>query len=209
MEYRDKIVDKQVGRNSDLYAQSIAELNTREERYPHLRILVSIIEQAHPEWNQAPHKDRQVANLVFKMSKASIEVDEVAEIVRLRDAERGYGPITDDDDSRRGRRSGSNNDSGDSDKNPEKSEGDRKASGKRPARDSSEGAKTAEDESKEDAPAKEGRTGRAKARSKSASKSEEKAVEQGDMFDKAGADKDAESKKTEPATDEKSAEQGD
>ncbi len=103
MEYKDKIVDKQVGRNSDLYAQSIAELKTPEERYPHLRILVSIIEQAHPEWNQAPHKDRQVANIVFKMSRAAIGVEEVAEIVRLRDAERGYGPLPDDDRSRRSR----------------------------------------------------------------------------------------------------------
>ena len=103
MEYKDKIVDKQVGRNSDLYAQSIAELNTPEERYPHLRILVSIIEQAHPEWNQAPHKDRQIANIVFKMSRAIIGVDEVAEIVRLRDAERGYGPLPDDDRSPRNR----------------------------------------------------------------------------------------------------------
>ena len=93
--YQDKIEDKQVGRNSDLFAQSIAELGTKEERYPYLRILVSIIEQAHPEWNQAPNKDRQVANLVFRMSKGQLDPEEVGEIVLLRDAERGYGPVTD------------------------------------------------------------------------------------------------------------------
>jgi hypothetical protein len=95
MEYKDKIVDKQVGRNSDLLAQSIAALPTKEERYPYLRILVSVIEQAHPEWNQAPSKDRQVGNLVFRMSRGELNVDEVSEIVRLRDAERGYGPAPD------------------------------------------------------------------------------------------------------------------
>ncbi|MFT5141440.1 MAG: hypothetical protein ACI80V_002980 [Rhodothermales bacterium] len=95
MEYKDKIVDKQVGRNSDLLAQSIAALPTKEERYPYLRILVSVIEQAHPEWNQAPTKDRQVGNLVFRMSRGELNVDEVAEIVRIRDAERGYGPAPD------------------------------------------------------------------------------------------------------------------
>lgn len=200
MEYRDKIVDKQVGRNSDLYAQSIAELNTREERYPHLRILVSIIEQAHPEWNQAPHKDRQVANLVFKMSKASIEVDEVAEIVRLRDAERGYGPITDEDDSRRSGRSGSNRDSGNSDDKQEKSDDGKKASGKPAAKDASGGEKAADVESKDEAPAKAKRGSRVSARSKSNSKSDEKAVEQGDMFDKSEADKDGDSKKSKPSS---------
>ncbi len=92
MNNKTKIVDKQVGRNSDLLAQSIAEMDTKEARYPYIRILVSIIEQAHPEWNQSPTKDRQVANLVFRMSLGQLNTDEVAEIVRVRDAERGYGP---------------------------------------------------------------------------------------------------------------------
>jgi hypothetical protein len=92
MENKTKIVDKQVGRNSDLFAQAIAGVDSREARYPYIRILVSIIEQAHPEWNQAPNKDRQVANLVFRMSLGQLAVEEVSEIVRLRDAERGYGP---------------------------------------------------------------------------------------------------------------------
>ena len=91
--YEDKIVDRQVGRNGDLFALSIGKMETREERYPYLRILVSIVEQAHPEWNQAPNKDQQVSMLIFRMSHGSIDRDEVGEIVQLRDAERGYTPI--------------------------------------------------------------------------------------------------------------------
>ena len=93
MHYEDKIVDRQVGRNGDLFALSIGKMETIEERYPYLRILVSIVEQAHPEWNQAPNKDQQVSMLIFRMSHGSIDRDEVAEIVQLRDAERGYTPI--------------------------------------------------------------------------------------------------------------------
>ncbi|MCZ6705966.1 MAG: hypothetical protein O6942_08715, partial [Bacteroidetes bacterium] len=78
------------GRNGDLFANSIGEMETKEERYPYIRILVSIVEQAHPEWNQAPTKDQQISMLVFRMSRGAINRDEVAEIVRLRDAERGF-----------------------------------------------------------------------------------------------------------------------
>jgi hypothetical protein len=90
MNYEDKIVDRQVGRNGDLFAVSIGEMETREERYPYLRILVSIVEQAHPEWNQAPTKDQQISMLIFRMSRGSIDREEVSEIVQLRDAERGF-----------------------------------------------------------------------------------------------------------------------
>ena len=90
MKIREKIVDRQVGRNSELFAMSVADLESKEERYPFLRILVSVIEQAHPEWNQAPHKDRQIAHSVSLMSKGKLEMDEVAEVVRVRDEERGY-----------------------------------------------------------------------------------------------------------------------
>jgi hypothetical protein len=88
--YRSKIVDRQVGRNAELFAQAIAEMETAEERYPYLRILISILEQAHPEWNQAPHKDRQMSHLIHQMSNETLDMDEVAEIGRVRDAERGY-----------------------------------------------------------------------------------------------------------------------
>ena len=90
MRLKDKIVDRQVGRNSELFAMAVAELASKEERYPFLRILVSVLEQAHPEWNQAPHKDRQIAHSVSLMSKGKLEMDEVAEVVRVRDEERGY-----------------------------------------------------------------------------------------------------------------------
>ena len=93
MHYEEKIVDRQVGRNGDLFAASIGQMETIEERYPYLRILVSIVEQAHPEWNQAPTKDQQISMLIFKMSKGDIDRDEVVEIVHLRDAERGFSPI--------------------------------------------------------------------------------------------------------------------
>lgn len=88
--YTDKIIDRQVGRNAQLFARAIAEKETPAERFPYLRILIAILEQAHPEWNQAPNKDRQLAVLVRKLSQDSLDVDEVADIVRLRDAERGY-----------------------------------------------------------------------------------------------------------------------
>ena len=88
--YDEKIRDRQVGRNAQLFARAIADLETAEERYPYLRILVSIIEQAHPEWNQAPQKDRQIAHLVDNLSDGTLDQDEVAEVVRVRDEERGY-----------------------------------------------------------------------------------------------------------------------
>ncbi|GMQ81990.1 MAG: hypothetical protein BMS9Abin05_1428 [Rhodothermia bacterium] len=93
MTYEEKIVDRQVGRNGDLFANSIGEMETKEERYPYIRILVSIVEQAHPEWNQAPNKDEQISLLVFRMSRGAVNREEVAEIVRLRDAERGFSYI--------------------------------------------------------------------------------------------------------------------
>lgn len=93
MNYRDKIIDRQIGRNAELFALAVGEKATREERYPLVRILVSILEQARPEWNQSPNKDRQIAHLVFKMSKGAIPLDETAEIVRLRDMERGFVPL--------------------------------------------------------------------------------------------------------------------
>ena len=93
MKYEEKIVDRQVGRNGDLFATTIGQMESKEERYPYLRILVSIVEQAHPEWNQAPNKDSQISLLIFRMSRGSLDREEVAEIVQLRDAERGYNFI--------------------------------------------------------------------------------------------------------------------
>ena len=91
MQYDRRILDRQVGRNAQLFAEAIAELDTPEERFPYLRILVSLIENAHPEWNQAPQKDQQIAELAFHLSGKALETDEIAAIVRVRDEERGYG----------------------------------------------------------------------------------------------------------------------
>ena len=88
--YDTKIVDRSVGRNADLLAVEVGKMPTVEERYPYIRILISIIEQAHPEWNQAPNKDKQVAHLIFHMSHGGIDREETAHIVRLRDEERGF-----------------------------------------------------------------------------------------------------------------------
>lgn len=88
--YQEKLVDRQVGRNAELFAKSIASLESTEKRYPYLRILVSIIEQAHPEWTQAPTKDRQIAHLATTLSQRLLSEDEIADVVRVRDRERGF-----------------------------------------------------------------------------------------------------------------------
>lgn len=88
--YADRIVDRQVGRNAQLFAETVSAMESAENRYPYLRILVSIVEQAHPEWVQAPTKDRQIAHLITQLSGARILEDEVAGVVRVRDEERGF-----------------------------------------------------------------------------------------------------------------------
>jgi hypothetical protein len=87
--YDTKILDRQVGRNAQLFAQSSAELDGPEQRYPYLRILVSLVETAHPEWSQAPNKDQQIAELIVQMSEGALDQQEVADVVRVRDEERG------------------------------------------------------------------------------------------------------------------------
>jgi hypothetical protein len=90
MRYDTTMVDRQVGRNGELFAQSIAEIGSREERYPYLRILVSLIDQAHPEWRQAPHKVERIAELARELSDGRLDTEEVEEVVRVRDKEKGY-----------------------------------------------------------------------------------------------------------------------
>ncbi len=89
MTYSTKITDRQVGRNAQLFARSIAALDGPERRYPYLRILIHLVETAHPEWSQAPQKDRQIAELVGLMSDGALDEAEVAAVVRVRDEERG------------------------------------------------------------------------------------------------------------------------
>ena len=90
MRYDATMVDRQVGRNTELFAQSIADIDSREERYPYLRILVSLIDQAHPEWRQAPNKVGRIAELACKLSDDQLDAEEVEEVVRVRDKEKGY-----------------------------------------------------------------------------------------------------------------------
>jgi len=92
MKYEQKIVDRQIGRNADLLAIAVGKIETVEERYAYIRILISIIEQAHPEWNQAPNRDKQISHLIFHMSHGSIDREEAANVIRLRDEEMGRGP---------------------------------------------------------------------------------------------------------------------
>lgn len=89
MPYRDKICDRQVGRNAELFARAIAALPTPEKRYAYLRILVSIIEQAHPEWSQVPVKKTHITALVIRLAGGALDGNEVEEVVRVRDEERG------------------------------------------------------------------------------------------------------------------------
>ena len=84
-----RILDRQVGRNAQQLATALAEIETPAERFPYLRILVSLIENAHPEWNQIAGKDRQIAELIVQMSGHTLEAAEVAAVVRVRDEERG------------------------------------------------------------------------------------------------------------------------
>lgn len=89
MMHPTKMIDRQVGRNAELFAQAIAAKASPEERYPYVRILVSILEQAHPEWGQAANKDRQIAHLAHQISHQRLDEKEVADVVRVRDGERG------------------------------------------------------------------------------------------------------------------------
>ncbi|MEM0961156.1 MAG: DUF4290 domain-containing protein [Bacteroidota bacterium] len=91
MEFDRRILDRQVGRNAQLLAEATGALETPAERFPYVRILVSLIEHAHPEWNQAPQKADQVAELAVAMSNRTLARDEIVDVVRVRDEERGLG----------------------------------------------------------------------------------------------------------------------
>lgn len=90
MRYDSRIVDRQIGRNAELFAQSIAEIDSKEERYPYLRILVSLIEQAHPEWKQSPRKVEQMTDLALRLSNDELDEEEVETVITVRDRERGH-----------------------------------------------------------------------------------------------------------------------
>lgn len=91
MAYARRILDRQVGRNAQLFAEAAGTLATPEARFPYVRILTALIENAHPEWSQAPQKPDQVAELAVALSNGTLVADEVADVVRVRDEERGLG----------------------------------------------------------------------------------------------------------------------
>ena len=89
MPYDRRILDRQVGRNAQLLAEAAAEIDTPEARFPYVRILVSLIETAHPEWSQAPRRADRIAELAAALSDGALDAAEVADVVRVRDEERG------------------------------------------------------------------------------------------------------------------------
>ncbi len=91
MPYDRKILDRQVGRNAQLFAEAVGGLDSPAERFPYVRILVSLIENAHPEWSQAAQKADQIADMAVALSDRTLDRDEVADVVRVRDEERGLG----------------------------------------------------------------------------------------------------------------------
>lgn len=88
LRYSDKIVDRQVGRNTQLYAQAIGLMDSAEERYPHLRILIGLIEQGHGDWSRGKGRLRRITNLADQLSKGALDKKEVAEVAEMLDAER-------------------------------------------------------------------------------------------------------------------------
>lgn len=86
-----RIQDRQLGRNAQLLAEATGALETSAERFPYLRILVSLIETAHPEWSQAPQKARQIADLAVSLSGQALDAAEVARVVEVRNEESGAG----------------------------------------------------------------------------------------------------------------------
>ena len=89
MTFERRILDRQVGRNAQILARATGELETPAERFAYLRILVSLVETAHPEWSQAPKKADRVADLVVALSDGALNPAEVVGVVRVRDEERG------------------------------------------------------------------------------------------------------------------------
>lgn len=88
MPYDREILDRKVGRNAQLFARAIARLDTPRARFPYLRILISLIEKAHPEWDGSSKKCRHVAQLARQMSEDALCEKEVTNVVQMREDER-------------------------------------------------------------------------------------------------------------------------
>ncbi len=85
MHSETKIIDRQIGRNAQLFAHAISEMPSPEQRFPYLRILISLIESAYSDLTNAPGKDRLIADIVVGLSEGSLDAKEVAQVVRVRD----------------------------------------------------------------------------------------------------------------------------
>ncbi len=90
MPYNEKMLNRQIGRNAQLFAQVVSTLDTPEARYPYLRILVNVIEGVRPEWVQVEQKAQLFTHLINEMTETSIDADEIARVVAMRDAERTF-----------------------------------------------------------------------------------------------------------------------
>lgn len=88
MRYNEKMFNRQIGRNAQLLAEAVGRMATPEARYPHLRALLAVIEEARPEWAAADHRIGLFTHLVRELSGAEVDEAEVAAAVRARDAER-------------------------------------------------------------------------------------------------------------------------
>ena len=89
MDQSTKMIDRAIGRNAEMLAQALTGLTTAQERYPYIRVLVGLVEQARPEMAAAPTKDALIARAILHLSKGALNQAEVAEVVRIRDAEQG------------------------------------------------------------------------------------------------------------------------
>ena len=56
MRMNEKMLNRQLGRNAQEFAQAIGRMETPAVRYPYLRELLAVIEEARPEWAEAAHK---------------------------------------------------------------------------------------------------------------------------------------------------------
>ena len=73
MRYDSTMVDRQVGRNAELFAQSVAWLDARESRYPYPRLLLSPTDQTPAEWRQRPHALPRIAALAPQPSAPQLD----------------------------------------------------------------------------------------------------------------------------------------
>ena len=88
MRYNEKMFNRQLGRNAQLFAQAVGRMETPEARHPYLRQLVAVIEEARPEWAEVAHKVPLYTHLVRELCGPFVGDEEIEAAVRARDAER-------------------------------------------------------------------------------------------------------------------------